>query len=325
MKRRTFLATTAAAAATAPLAARAQERLPVVGWLGGQSGREASTDLAGVLAEMAELGWVEARDFTVAARLDGGDLELLKEQVAELIALGPAVIAAGDGDALFAAAVATADIPPARNQVLPPVVGLGTEEQFLELAGGNFAKPVSNVTGIVTLRLNFHSTLVKVLADAVSGVHKIGIVHSGAPPVGLKVIADLRDLDIVPVRFETIDDLAAGLESLTAEGVDAAVMANTTGGGGNEMQVAWAAGAKIPVIYTSDAPVEIGGLMSYAVDRSVYAIQASYVVRILEGAAPADLPIVFPPMALTLNLKTATEQGIAFEPILLFRADRVIE
>jgi putative ABC transport system substrate-binding protein len=94
-----------------------------------------------------------------------------------------------------------------------------------------------------------------------------------------------------------------------------------------DLIIALAAQHKLPTVYYAGAFVKRGGLISYGPDRvEQFQRAAAYVDRILKGEKPADLPVQAPTKyELVVNLKTAKALGIEFPPMLLARADEVIE
>jgi putative ABC transport system substrate-binding protein len=90
---------------------------------------------------------------------------------------------------------------------------------------------------------------------------------------------------------------------------------------------ALAAAARLPAVYGYREHVDDGGLISYGVDlRACFRRGAYFVHKILNGAAPGDLPVEFPTrLEMVVNLKTAKALGLDLPPTLVARADEVIE
>ena len=85
--------------------------------------------------------------------------------------------------------------------------------------------------------------------------------------------------------------------------------------------------SRLPTIYAFREPVDDGGLISYGIDISQnFRRAADYVVKVLKGAKPGDLPVEFPTkLELVINLPTAKALGLTIPPALLARADEVID
>jgi len=124
------------------------------------------------------------------------------------------------------------------------------------------------------------------------------------------------------------EDIEGALQLLSSERVDVVIVLQTSILLANRQEIAALALAKrLPTVYGYREHVMAGGLISYGVDlRWYYYRCASFVDRILRGTAPGDLPVEFPTkMVLALNFKTAKALGLEVPPMLLVRADEVIE
>jgi putative ABC transport system substrate-binding protein len=140
--------------------------------------------------------------------------------------------------------------------------------------------------------------------------------------------ARAANLDLAPFEVRTPDDLDAAFQALTREKAEALlVLPDTMFFSYRQRIAAFAVAAKVPTIFGFRDHVDAGGLTSYGVNlRANHRRAAAYVVEILKGAKPSDLPVEFPTkLELIINLKTAKALGIDVSPILLARADEVIE
>ena len=128
-----------------------------------------------------------------------------------------------------------------------------------------------------------------------------------------------------PSRPEELDGAFAQAHKARAEAV--LVTANPFFNAYRDRVIALAAHHRLPALYEFRDFVEAGGLICYGADnKDIYRRMASYVVRILRGAKPADLPVEQPTkFELVINLKTAKALGLTIPPSLLARADQVIE
>lgn len=318
--RRTILAGfIAAVLAALPLASLAQERLPVVAWCCGNSADDNLQVDRFVLA-MAEAGYAEGRDFILVQRFHGGDRTLTPGLVEELVALNPDVILTGGTSASILAAAATSSIPAFANF---------NEDTAVQIVGENFANPPGNVTGFINNSLGRTEKQLEVLVDAFPWAQRIGVLRRSGNVVsaGLEEAGEALGKEIVISEFDTNVDLGAALDVLSFEGVDAVVATSSIPRGAlAEQTLEWAAAEGVPVVYYYSDPVEAGGLMSYGVDVSGRPqIRVEYVLRILDGASPSDLPLRFAPNILVINLNTARDLGVEFPANILAFADVVIE
>lgn len=327
IERRTALGGAAAAMALHPalLLAQTAARRAVIGWLGTSSEALAGAFVAQFVKGMGELGRAEGRDYEIAYRFANGDLERLPALAAELAALKPALILVGSTPAAVAAHKATATIPIVAATFSDPVAfGLVASQ----------AKPGGNVTGLVNYIETLPGKLLALAREVKPDAARFGLVlNLGSPQHEIyrrDALAAARTLemtlDIAAVR--TAADLDGAVRQLASAGVDVTLFfQDSMFISEREALARLAAAAHMPAIYSFREHVEAGGLMSYGQNLPEnYRRIATYVDRILKGAKPADLPIEFPTtFELAINLKTAKALGLEIPPLLLARADMVVE
>ena len=328
MRRREFIKITGGAVLTWPMAARAEappER-PVIGWLTMFTApAPPPTFVKDFLQGLEERGYIRGKNFDFVFRSADGHQDRVPAIVEEFERLKVDVILAG---ATFEAVVvkkATSTIPivcPA----LADAIHLGLVESE--------SRPGGNLTGIEPYVAGLPSKQVELAREIVPGARKIGLLTSledpKAPPQLKEMEAACRTLDIKAVaanvsRPEDIDD---ALHRLAAEKVDLVIVHETDMLVLNCRQIASTALAeRLPTLYGYREHVIAGGLISYGVNLPWCYRRAAYLVdRILHGTPPGDLPVEFPnQLQLSVNRKTASALGIAVPPMLLARADEVIE
>jgi putative ABC transport system substrate-binding protein len=331
LRRREFVAMLGGAAAMWPLAARAQQPMPVIGVLNASApGENNDNNLVAMRQGLRDAGYVEGRNVTIEYRYAENQYDRLPALAADLVRRRVAVIfASGGGVAAPAAKAATTTIPIVFAQGFDPVQS-GLVPRL--------NRPGGNITGV-----SFAANL----AEA----KKLGLLHTVVPrataigvlmnPDNASVETQSRDLNEaahalglrLPFAFARNDgEFEPAFASFVQQGVGGIVVAADILFSQRVAQlVELAARHAIPAIYGTASDVRAfaaaGGLMSYGASISTAFHQAGvYIGRILHGEKPGDLPVMLPTkFELVINLKTAKALGIELPPTLSAIADEVIE
>jgi ABC-type uncharacterized transport system substrate-binding protein len=242
-----------------------------------------------------------------------------------VVRLKPDVILASAVAATVAARKATSTIP-----IVTPALA---DAVHLGLIGSE-ARPGGNVTGIEPYIAGLPAKQIEFAREIMPGASTIGLLTNlkdpKAPPQAEELQASARtaNIKIVSADANEPDQIEGALRTLNDERVDAVIVLQTSMLLTYSRQIAALALEKrLPTIYGYREHVVAGGLISYGVDlRWCFYRGAYFVDRILRGTPPGELPIEFPTqMFLSINLRTAKALGITIEPMLLGRADEVIE
>jgi putative tryptophan/tyrosine transport system substrate-binding protein len=325
MRRRDFVASTAAVATLSPMHAIAQSKLPMIGYFSSRS-EEAEVPMHNpFLAGLRQAGFTVGRDVVVQYRFANGRRDLLPMFAAQLAGLRPAVLVATEHGAAVAAKAATASIPIVFTSGLDPVqAGLVAS---LRRPGGN-ATGVSLFTSeLGPKRLGLlreilpRSGLIAFLADPASpsSALQIGEAEAAAQTVGQPLLV---------LQAGNLEDADKAFATMAEHGVVGLLYgASTVFQALADRLIALAARYQIPALYEWRELVTAGGLISYSTSRTeVGSLVGDYVGRILHGAAPAELPILQSArFELVVNLKTAGALGLNIPQSILARADEVIE
>jgi putative ABC transport system substrate-binding protein len=328
MKRREFL-TCLGAAATWPLAARAQQpagRVYRVGYFAITS-RERALHLTKAFEDgLRSLGYRVGENVVVEYRFADGDMGRLSALAADLVGLGVDVIVAGNNVNIIAAMQATTTIPIVMASSADPVsAGLVS----------SLARPGRNATGIAQdTGGEQHVKRLELVKDTLPNLSRVGILwnpdfapnparllsmREAAPALGLTLVpVEARGLEALEQAFATMARERAQVLVVLSDGV----LFNCRGQIG-----VMAVRDRLPTIAAAREYAESGLLLTYGVDlRDAFRRSATFVDKILKGANPADLPVEQPTrFELVINLKTANALGINVPPTLLARADAVIE
>jgi putative tryptophan/tyrosine transport system substrate-binding protein len=327
VRRREFIALIGSAAATWPLAARAQQgaKLPTIGFLGTLSEVQALPQVTAFRRGLSEVGFSEGRNIAIEFRWAEGRYERLPAMAADLVRRPVALILANAPPAALSAKATTATVP------IVFVVG------FDPVAAGlvaSLSRPGGNATGITLIsvvlgqkRLEIlrelapKASVVAMLANPISpdAVPEIGTVHAAGQSMGLELamfnVSAANEFDAVfaAIAERRPDALLVGTDPLFVNR--------------REDIVKGAARLRIPAIYPFREYAEAGGLISYGTSIfNAYRQAGIYAGRILKGDRPGDLPVMQPVVfELVINLKTARELGLEIPATLHARSDEVIE
>jgi putative ABC transport system substrate-binding protein len=326
MKRREFIALLGGAAATWPLAARAQQPGKVyrIGFLW-DSPNAFLDALEAFRQGLRDLGYVEGRNIVIEYRWAEGKPERMRELAEELVRLKVDVIMAPSSIYTAAAKRATSTIP---------IIFMSHADPLGSSHVASLARPGGNITGLSLMMTETNVKGLELLKDAIPGISRVAVIFDPATPShgpGLKAVKaagpalGLR-VQSVPVRSATEYDSA--FTTIVGERADAVLVLSTPlfiAGAKRLAELCLA--HKLPSLFGPKHHVQEGGLMSYSPDRAdLWRRGAIYVDKILRGIDPADLPVQQPTkFELVINMKTAKAIGLPIAPSFLARADEVIE
>jgi putative ABC transport system substrate-binding protein len=325
INRREFI--TLLGAAAWPLAARAQQpAMPVIGVLGAAPALIGEKRMLAFRRGLSESGYIEGQNVAILYLRAEGRFDRLPALAAELVQRQVSVVVTPNSNAAaLAAKAATTTIPIVFSVTADPVkLGLISS---LSRPGGNLTGMNYFLTDLGGKRLGFLRELapdamtVAVLANPLNPLTELGVqnVQAGARDLGLK-------LHILNASNDS--DINAAFETVARERPDAFMLINDPFLTTRRTQIVLSvARLAVPAIYSNREYAEAGGLMSYSTNfLEVYHQLGVYTGRILKGTKPADLPVVQSTnFELVINLQAARALGLEIPPMLLARADEVIE
>lgn len=335
MRRRDFIAgigTGMGAAMAAPAIVRAQGPKPMhhVGVLVGLAANVdvpvAKAFLKPFREAMAKAGWVENETVRIDYRFGGAlsDLANTRASAAELVALAPQVIYAQGLPATLALRQQTTTIPIVFTQVIDPV--------GFKLAD-SLGRPGGNVTGFVTWDFEIGGKWIELLRELDPKLAKVGILFNpDTAPYAPGLIAAARGaasgVEVVELRSRNDAETEALIGGFGNEQhASLLVIPEPFTNGHRDHIVAQCARFRVPALNSVLGAVDGGALMSYTfVWDELVSAPVSYIDRILKGGSPHDLPIQAPRRyELVINVKAAKSINYEVPPLLLVRADRVVE
>jgi ABC-type uncharacterized transport system substrate-binding protein len=326
--RREFITLLSGAAATWPLAARAQQlaTVPVIGILHSGSPDPYAGRLAAFHQGLSATGLVEGKDFAIEFRWAEGNYERLRAMARDLVDRNVSVIVAAGG-------VASAPVAKAATATIPIVFITGTDPVAAGLVT-SLARPEANVTGVSFLTQSLGAKRLGFLNILAPDAITVAVLVNPKNPVRNVAEKEIRDAGRASNRniqvFEASSgpEIEAAFEAIIRQKSSAILVYSDPFFTSSHAQIA-ALGtrAAVPAIYPSREYAEAGGLASYGADvRDEYRKAGVYAGRLLQGAKPADLPILQPTkFELVINLKTARSIGLNISDSFQLLADEVIE
>jgi putative ABC transport system substrate-binding protein len=326
MRRRDFIALIGGAAAW-PLAARAQQNVPVIGFLNSESPALFASAVRIFRQGLSETGYVEGQNVAIEYRWAEGQNDRLPGLAADLVRRQVSVIAApGTTPAALAAKAATTTIPVVFFTAGDPVA-LGLV--------ATLSRPGGNITGLTSLgtelgpkRLGLlHELLPRATAMAML-INPTNLALAESTTRELQAAARTLGLQHHVLHASTereFDSIFASIVQMRASGLVIGIDSFFTAR--RERLGELALRHRIPAIYQSRDFAVAGGVMSYGGSlEEAYRLVGLYTGRILKGEKPADLPVQQATrVELVINLRAAKALGLEVPPTLLIRADEAIE
>ena len=323
MKRRAFITLLGGAVAW-PGAASAQQTgtLPVIGILGTDSAGWHSW-IAAFLQRLHALGWNEGRTIAIKYRWAEGRPERAGEIAAEFVRLKVDIIlTAGPNTVIAKQATST----------IPIIFAIANDP----VAGGlvaNLRRPGGNVTGLSLQLGDLSGKRLELLREVVPQLHRLAVIANvGYRDAVLELsnvqtMAQTLGLTVTPLEIRRAQDIAPAFTALKTQADALYIVPDTLIYANRTTIITLALGALLPTMFNDREFIQVGGLMSYGTNISErFSRAADYVDKILRGTKPGDIPVEQPTkFDLTINLTTAKALGLEIPPVLLARADEIIE
>jgi putative ABC transport system substrate-binding protein len=279
-----------------------------------------------LLETLRSRGFVEGRNLVITRRYAEGDAARLAVYAKEIEATNPEVVVTMCTPSTRAMSAASTSIPIVMGMVSDPVG---------QKLVASLARPGGNVTGTANL---YEDVVPKMLE-----------LFAGVLPKEAQVAVLVNPGNVAHQRLWPIAENASRVLRLTLRRYEVAGPAATLGvlqsvlsdrpqgifvlpddpmlGGRTSTISEFAILHRVPTLYHAREQVEDGGLLAYGMSfADGYMLAGRYVDRILKGAKPEQLPVEQPTrLELSVNMKTAAAIGLPIPPVLLLRADRVID
>jgi putative ABC transport system substrate-binding protein len=325
--RRQFISLLGGAAAASPIAARGQQvgKIPRIGFMGNSTAALEANLIGPFRAGLREHGYREGDNIIIEFRWAEGRYDRFPALIAELLAAKVDLIVTAGTPASLAVKQATSTVPLVMIAVGDPV-GTGLV--------ASLARPGGNLTGLSSIAPDLEGKRLELLRDIVPKVAHVGVFlnpanlfHAGSIRQA-RTAADTLGIKLEPLEVSKSEDLGAAFAAIVRSRPDALlILADRVFLHNRTRIIDFTVQHQLPNINAYRELVEAGGLMSYGPSyEEMHKRSAEFVDKILKGAKPADLPIEQPTkFTLIVNLKAAKALGLNVPPMLLARAQEVIE
>ena len=336
MRRREFILALGGAAAVWPLAARAALASEASGQRGDSKVPRIGVLLPGTAASFAlrtkafldglrELGYVEGQTIAIEWRWGQDRVEGLAELATDLAGRNVDVLVTGGTAAAKALKSATATIP-----IVMAIVGDPVAAGLVD----SLARPGGNATGFSIVAPDLSGKRLELLKEIVPGISRVAVMLNAKNPQSqfelreMQAAAQAMGLQLQPVQISSQDALEEAFAAMSRASAHALIILTDPIFFSQRRKIVELAGrSRLPAMYFFQGFAEEGGLVSYGPsDTDLYRRSATYVDRILRGAKASELPVEQPiKFDLVVNLNAAKALGLDISPMLLARADKVIE
>lgn len=275
---------------------------------------------------LADSGWVLGRNIQIDYRWAGGDIAQMQTLAKELVELRPDVLLGSTTPVVTALARETQTIPIVFVVVSDPI-GSG----FI----ASLPRPGGNITGFVNFESSLGAKWIEILKELVPGLTRMAVMFNPdtAPHAdfyGRPIEAAAPSFAVSPVtcQVRSLGDIERAVSDLArVPNTGLIALPDTFLSVHRKAVIAAAGNHKVPAIYPLRYMVGDGGLISYGIDFvDLFRRAGPYVDRILKGSKPADLPVQQPAkFEFAINVRTAAALGLSIPPVLIARADEVIQ
>jgi putative ABC transport system substrate-binding protein len=272
------------------------------------------------------LGYIEGKNTTFEVRSAEGEVERFSAIAAELATLNLDVIVASNTPSIIALKKTGTSIPVVFTLIGSDPVRLGVVES-IPRPGGSF-------TGIINNNLEIAAKRLQMLKELVPGATRVAMFQNPLNPASAAALEETTrqagplGIEIIPIEVKRAEDISPAFDRALEEQAQALIKTEDLVTYSNRQTVIeLSRQKKLPTMYNYRIEAVDGGLISYGVDTEAQFRRAAvYIDKILRGTKPADLPVEQASrLLLVINLKTAEAIGIQIPPILMARADEVIE
>jgi putative tryptophan/tyrosine transport system substrate-binding protein len=326
LRRRDFITLFGSAATGWPLAASAQQSLPLTGFMTSRSAKESELHTAAFLRGLSEAGYLPGQNARIEYRWADGHYERLPEIAAELVKFPlAALVAAGGEPSAIAAKRATATIP---------IIFLIGGDPVKAGLTASVNRPGTNATGVSFVTAELGSKRVNLIAELVPKAPTIALLvnphmaDTDAHIQSARSGADALGRRLLVLHASTPAELGPSFDAIAKESAGALVVQNDPFfDSQRDRLIALAAQYAVPAIYHIREYPAAGGLMSYGASLlDTYHLLGTMTGRVLKGEHPQDMPVLQPTrFELVINTKTARSLHLAVPPQMLALADEVIE
>ncbi len=328
MRRRELIAFATAAWLAWPRFACAQQQAKSarIGFLGFGDAAAWRPRVEVLRAGLRDLGYVEGKNLVIEFRWSR-TVEQMREAAAELARMNVDVILAPASTEAEAARRATSTIP---------IVFVGHADPVGVGHISSLARPGGNMTGVTILQTDLTAKRLEILKETVPQARRVGVLLDRTAPShrpflqAAETASGKLGLQLRTVDANTTAEYEGAFATMARDRVGAVLVhasTQTVRGDGPRLLAELAQKHRLPTMFGIRDNVAAGGLMSYAPDpNDLWRRAVVYIDKILKGAKPAELPVEqASKYLLVINRKTATALGLTIPPLILARADEVIE